>query len=93
MKCVRSNTGSAVRARRSLGPEAGSGSRSDSPRPIPIVVLTASEEEEDVYHTCDLGVNAFVTKPVSFGSMVDRMKTIRRYWLEILELPHKRNGN
>ena len=56
-------------------------------RRIPIVVLTTSTEEEDIYRTYDLGVNSFITKPVSFESLVEIMKTLRIYWFEIVQLP------
>ncbi len=56
-------------------------------RRIPIVVLTTSKAEEDIYRTYDLGVNSFITKPVSFAGMVEVMKTLRKYWFEIVELP------
>ncbi len=56
-------------------------------RRIPVVVLTTSEAEEDIYRTYDLGVNSFITKPVSFESLVSIMKTLKTYWFEIVELP------
>lgn len=58
---------------------------------IPVVVLTTSKAEEDVYRTYNLGVNSFITKPVTFGALVEVLKEIGRYWLDIVELP-KRNG-
>ena len=56
-------------------------------RRIAIVVLTTSKAEEDIYRSYDLGVNSFITKPVTFESLVEVMKTIGRYWFEIVELP------
>lgn len=56
-------------------------------RQIPVVVLTTSKAEEDIFRTYNLGSNSFVTKPVTFDSLVQVMKTIGRYWLEIVELP------
>ena len=56
-------------------------------RQIPVVVLTTSKAEEDIYRTYDLGVNSFITKPVMFESLVEVMKTLGRYWFEIVELP------
>jgi CheY-like chemotaxis protein len=61
-------------------------------RRIPIVVLTTSDEEEDIYRTYDLGVNSFITKPVSFEGLVEIMKTLKLYWFEIVELPGERGG-
>ena len=56
-------------------------------RVIPIVVLTTSKAEEDILRTYNLGVNSFITKPVTFSSLVDIMKTLGKYWFEIVELP------
>ena len=59
----------------------------DKLRMIPVVVLTTSKAEEDILRTYDLGVSSFITKPVTFGSLVDVMKTLSKYWFEIVELP------
>ena len=56
-------------------------------RQIPVVVLTTSKAEEDIYRTYDLGVNSFITKPVSFDGLVDVMRTLGKYWFEIVKLP------
>ncbi len=58
-------------------------------RRIPIVVLTTSKAEEDVYRTYDLGVNSFITKPVTFASLVDIMRVIGLYWFEIVDIPNR----
>jgi CheY-like chemotaxis protein len=59
-------------------------------RRIPIVVLTTSNDEQDVLRTYDLGANSFITKPVTFGGLVEVMRAWGRYWFEIVDLP---NGN
>lgn len=56
-------------------------------RSIPVVVLTTSKAEEDIYRTYNLGVNSFITKPVTFDGLVKVMQTIGQYWFEIVELP------
>lgn len=56
-------------------------------RDIPIVVLTTSKAEEDIYRTYNLGVNSFITKPVTFGSLVAITKELGHYWFELVELP------
>lgn len=62
-------------------------------RQIPIVILTTSKAEEDIFKSYDLGVNSFITKPVSFESLVEVMKTLGRYWFEIVNLPeHTEQG-
>ncbi len=56
-------------------------------RQIPIVVLTTSKAEEDVLRTYDLGVNSYITKPVTFEGLVEVMKSLTQYWFEIVKLP------
>jgi CheY-like chemotaxis protein len=56
-------------------------------RRIPVVVLTTSKAEEDILRTYDLGVNSFITKPVSFDQLVDTLRSLGKYWFEIVELP------
>jgi len=56
-------------------------------RRIPIVVLTTSKAEEDILRTYDLGVSGFVVKPVTFETLVTIMKTVSKYWFEIVEPP------
>ena len=56
-------------------------------RRIPIVVLTTSKADEDVLRTYDLGVNSFITKPVTFEALVEVLTALGRYWFEIVELP------
>lgn len=58
-------------------------------RSIPVVVMTTSKAEEDIISTYDLGVNSFITKPVTFEGLVDVLKIIGRYWFEVVELPKK----
>jgi len=60
-------------------------------RRIPIVVLTTSKAEEDILRTYDLGVNSYVTKPVTFKSLVELIKVLGRYWFEVVELPPEEN--
>ena len=53
---------------------------------IRIIILTTSKAEEDIMRTYDLGATSYITKPVTFDSMVDVVRTLGRYWLEIVEL-------
>jgi CheY-like chemotaxis protein len=59
-------------------------------RKIPVVVLTTSKADTDIGRIYELGANSFISKPVSFDSLVEVMKIIGRYWFEIVELPVKR---
>lgn len=54
---------------------------------IPIVVLTTSKAEEDILRTYDTGVNSFITKPVTFEGLVDLVRVLTSYWVQIVELP------
>jgi CheY-like chemotaxis protein len=54
---------------------------------IPIIILTTSKAEEDIIKTYNLGVNSFICKPVSFDKLVDIVKTVGHYWVEIVSLP------
>jgi len=57
-------------------------------RRIPVIALTTSKAEEDIVRTYDLGVNSFITKPVSFESFVNKLSAIKKYWFEIVVLPN-----
>jgi two-component system response regulator len=56
-------------------------------RHIPVTVLTTSRADEDVFRSYALGVNSYITKPVSFDGLVRVMQTVGQYWFEIVELP------
>ncbi len=62
-------------------------------RQIPIVVLTTSKAEEDIVKTYDLGVNSYISKPVTFDGMSKVVKTLDQYWFQIVKLPPKKNGD
>lgn len=55
---------------------------------IPVVVLTTSKAEEDIVRAYDLGVNSYITKPVTFQGLAEVMKTLSIYWFEIVKLPN-----
>lgn len=54
---------------------------------IPVVALTTSEAEEDILRTYGLGVNSFITKPVTFEGLVKIVTVLCNYWIEIVALP------
>ena len=56
-------------------------------RRIPIVVLTTSTSEEDVLHTYGVGVNSFVSKPVTFEGMLALAREVSTFWIETIDLP------
>lgn len=61
-------------------------------RTIPVVVLTTSKTEEDICRSYNLGVNSYIAKPVTFAGLVEVMRTLGKYWFEIVELPPEKNG-
>lgn len=56
-------------------------------RQIPVIILTTSKAEQDIYRSYDLGVNSFITKPVTFTALMETVKTFGKYWFDIVELP------
>jgi len=54
---------------------------------IPVVVLTTSKAEKDIVKSYDLGASSFITKPPRFEQLKETVKTLGKYWLEIVELP------
>ena len=56
-------------------------------RSVPIVVLTASRQEQDLVQSYDLGVNAYVVKPVAFVEFVEAVRSLGGFWAIINEVP------
>jgi len=62
--------------------------RSDAQlRLLPVVVLTSSHEEKDLVRSYELGVNAYVVKPVDFHAFVNAIKELGVFWAVINEPP------
>ena len=56
-------------------------------RAMPIVVLTSSREEQDLVRTYELGVNAYVVKPVDFPQFSDAVRQVGLYWMLLNQVP------
>ena len=56
-------------------------------RTIPIVILTSSRQEQDIVESYDLGVNAYVVKPVAFDTFVDVVRQLGLFWVLTNEAP------
>jgi CheY-like chemotaxis protein len=54
---------------------------------LPVVVLTSSHEEKDMMRSYQLGVNAYVVKPVDFHEFVNAVKELGVFWAVINEPP------
>lgn len=50
---------------------------------IPVVAITSSQEDSDLQACYDLGVNSFVTKPISYKDFIDATQKVSLYWLLI----------
>jgi len=54
---------------------------------LPVVMLTSSHEEQDLVRSYDLGVNAYVVKPVDFQEFVAVMKEVGLFWAVVNQPP------
>src|SRR5262245_54777990 len=54
---------------------------------MPVVMITSSREEQDLINSYQLGVNAYVVKPVDFQQFVESIKTLGCFWAVINESP------
>jgi len=59
----------------------------DDLRAVPVVMLTSSREEKDLVQSYNLGVNAYVVKPVDFHEFVDSLKELGLFWAVINQPP------
>ncbi len=56
-------------------------------RYIPVVVLTTSKAEEDIMRSYDIGAASYITKPVTFDGLVESIRGLGQYWVQIVRLP------
>lgn len=56
-------------------------------RTIPVVMMTSSREDQDLAESYDLGVNAYVVKPVKFESFVEAVQQVGAFWAVLNEPP------
>jgi two-component system response regulator len=56
-------------------------------RRIPVVILSSSREESDLARSWDLGVNAYVIKPVDVDQFFEAVRTLGRFWAVLNEAP------
>ena len=54
---------------------------------IRVVVMTTSKAEEDIARIYDLSAASYISKPVTFPALLDVVRALGKYWLEIVELP------
>ncbi len=61
-------------------------------RTIRVVIMTTSKAEEDVLRSYNLSAASYIAKPVTFERLVEVVRALGKYWLEIVELPPDGNG-
>jgi len=61
-------------------------------RRIRVIIMTTSKAEEDIHRIYDLSAASYIAKPVTFDALVDVVRTLGKYWLEIVELPGEGDG-
>jgi CheY-like chemotaxis protein len=54
---------------------------------IPLVIVTSSREEKDLVESYNIGVNAYVVKPVEFDKFIETVKQLGIFWALINEPP------
>lgn len=59
----------------------------DALKAVPVVMLTSSKEEQDVVRSYELGVNAYVVKPVDFNEFVRAIGDLGIFWAVLNEPP------
>jgi DNA-binding response OmpR family regulator len=64
----------------------------DALKRLPVVILSSSRQEQDLIRSYELGVNAYVVKPVDFQEFIDAVKQIGIFWAIINEVPPERGS-
>lgn len=59
----------------------------ESLKRLPVVILSSSREESDLARSWDLGVNAYVVKPVDVDQFFEAVKTLGKFWAVFNEAP------
>ena len=54
---------------------------------IPVIVFTTSSNSRDIAECYRLGANSYLTKPVEYAALEEKVRLIIRYWLDASELP------
>ncbi len=57
-------------------------------RRIPVIVFTTSKAEEDVRESYELGVSSFISKPLTYDSLLRLVNTLSSYWCNAVRLPY-----
>ncbi|MBU6248743.1 MAG: response regulator [Xanthomonadaceae bacterium] len=59
----------------------------DRLRHLPVIILTTSRAELDIRLSYQLGANSYVAKPRRFDELIMVLRSLERYWMDIVQLP------
>jgi CheY-like chemotaxis protein len=62
----------------------------DDLKHIPVIMLTTSNRDKDILESYELGVNAYLTKPVNHLDFVVAIQRLEQFWFELIALPPSR---
>jgi len=54
---------------------------------IPIIIFSTSSNSKDIEECYRLGANSYLTKPIDYAAMEEKVRLIVQYWLSAVELP------
>ncbi|HOX71135.1 MAG: response regulator [Dokdonella sp.] len=63
--------------------------QTESLKRVPVVILSSSREESDLVHSWDLGVNAYVVKPVDVSQFFGAVQLLGQFWAVLNEFPQQ----
>lgn len=55
---------------------------------IPVIIFSTTTNKVDISYSYDAGANTFITKPSTYQSLEDMMKSVYKYWHSIASLKH-----
>mgnify|MGYP001761420968 CR=1 FL=1 len=61
----------------------------ESLKRLPVVILSSSREESALARSWDLGVNAYVVKPVDVNQFFEAVRTLGKFWAVFNEAPER----
>jgi len=54
---------------------------------IRVVVMTTSQADEDIAYSYNLSASSYIMKPITFEGLLEVVRVLGKYWLEIVQLP------
>lgn len=58
-------------------------------RAIPVIVFSTSSSASDIDACYRLGANSYLTKPIEYSALEEKIRLTIQYWLETVELSQK----